>query len=573
MVKKLLQKKILMHQIGLISKPSNLSIFQSFNFLINLLFSVLCSLFINYSSAQNLNLGEIHGNFQTDVQFYNPDSAIGAAPVPQKMLENSFLNVVYTNGKFSAGLRYESYLNVMQGFDPRYKGNGLPYRFASFKNEKLEVTVGNFYEQFGTGMIFRTYENWGLGYDNSLEGIKIKLTPHKGITLKGVIGKQRYFFDYGDGIVRGADGEINLNETFVKLAEKKTQIILGGSFVSKYQADNDPIYILPENVGAMAGRLNIIRGKINFYSEYAYKINDPSTINSFIYKPGQSLLVQTSYSQKGLGITLAAKRIDNMSFKSDRTATGIFLDINYLSSLTRQQTYNLASMYSYATQANGEMGLMGEIMYKIKKDSKLGGKYGMLITFNYSRTNELNKTLLPDSTYMGYESNFFKVGKETYSQECNLEINKKFSSKVKATFAYLYQEYNKAVVQSAANVGIIYSHIGILDLSYKINDENTIRTELQHLYTKQDNGSWAMGLLEYTIAPNYFAAVSDLYNYGNENEDKRLHYYSISAGYMKDALRISLSYGRQRAGVFCVGGVCRNVPASNGLLVTITDSF
>jgi hypothetical protein len=518
-------------------------------------------------------MGEIHGNFQTDAQFYNPDSLIGAPPVPEKMLMNGFANINYTNGKFSAGFRFESYLNVLQGFDSRYEGNGIPYRYAAFNNGMINVTVGNFYEQFGSGMILRTYEQWGLGYDNSLDGIRIKFVPKKGITVKGLIGKQRYFFDYGEGIVRGFDGELNINETFSKLSDKKTQLILGGSFVSKYQADNDPIYILPQNVGAMAGRINIIRGKINLYSEYAYKINDPSAINEYIYKSGQSLLVQASYAKKGLGISMAVKRIDNMSFKSDRTATGIWLDINYLPAFSKQQTYNLPSMYSYATQPNGEAGFQGEIMYRFKKDSKLGGKYGTLITLNYSRANGLDKTDLPDSTYMGYESDFFSIGDETYSQEVNLEINKKFSSKLKGIFSYLYQEYNKDVVQGTAHVGIIYSHIGVVDLTYKINDHHTIRTEMQHLYTMQDNGSWAMALIEYTIAPHWFMAVTELYNYGNDDEALRLHYYSASAGFTKEALRISLSYGRQRAGVFCVGGVCRNVPASNGFLITITDSF
>ena len=34
-----------------------------------------------------------------------------------------------------------------------------------------------------------------------------------------------------------------------------------------------------------------------------------------------------------------------------------------------------------------------------------------------------------------------------------------------------------------------------------------------------------------------------------------------------------LQYGKQRAGVFCVGGVCRAVPASNGLTFSFTSSF
>ena len=73
-----------------------------------------------------------------------------------------------------------------------------------------------------------------------------------------------------------------LNDAVKKLKDSKTRIILGGSFVSKYQADEDPLYKLPENVGAFASRLNISRGKFSIYGEYAHKINDPAVINNYI---------------------------------------------------------------------------------------------------------------------------------------------------------------------------------------------------------------------------------------------------------------------------------------------------
>ena len=61
-------------------------------------------------TAQNQNDGVIGGNFQVDVQSYTPDSLIGAQNVPEKVRSNAFLNLNYTKGNFSAGIRYESYL-------------------------------------------------------------------------------------------------------------------------------------------------------------------------------------------------------------------------------------------------------------------------------------------------------------------------------------------------------------------------------------------------------------------------------------------------------------------------------
>ncbi|MEY3342537.1 MAG: hypothetical protein RL090_221, partial [Bacteroidota bacterium] len=95
----------------------------------------------------------------------------------------------------------------------------------------------------------------------------------------------------------------------------------------------------------------------------------------------------------------------------------------------------------------------------------------------------------------------------------------------------------------------------------------------QHLYTQSDRGNWVLGLAELTISPNWFFAFFDEYNYGNDDPNKRIHYWNGSMGYTKGANRISLAYGKQRQGLLCVGGVCRNVPASNGLSISITSSF
>jgi len=514
-----------------------------------------------------------------DAQYYIEDSLIGAPDVPEKILMNAFANILYTNGDFSAGLRYESFQNVMQGFDPRNKGNGLPYRFASYKSDELQVTIGNFYEQFGNGLILRTYQDWNLGIDNSLDGINLVYTPVKGITLKGLIGNQRFFFDKGEGIVRGADGEFYLNDIFKLLAEKKTKVTLGGSFVSKYQKDMDPIYNLPQNVGAMAGRINLVSGKINFVSEYAYKINDPSAVNNYIYKPGEALFVSTTFSQKGLGISLSAKRIDNMNFRSDRTVTGNALMMNFLPALTKQHSYSLSAMYPYSTQPNGEMGAQLEITYNIKKKTKLGGKYGIDVSLNYSRANAIDRMQVNDTTAimesgtLGYKSDFFTLGKDLYFEDFNIEVEKRFSKKLRAVFGYLYQSYNKEVVEGHPGAPMVYAHIGILDLSYKLKEKKSVQVELQHLMTKQDKGNWAMAMVQYTIAPKWFFAVGDLYNYGNEEKDRQIHYYNVSAGFIKNTNRISITYGKQREGILCVGGVCRFVPASNGITLTIISSF
>lgn len=538
-----------------------------------------CFLSAQETASPTNNSGEIHGNMQMDVQYYNPDSTIGAAPVPEKMLMNSFANIIYTRGNFSAGIRYESYLNTIQGFDLRYKGNGIPYRYATYSVDELEVTAGNFYEQFGSGMILRAYEEKGLGIDNVFDGLRLKYVVH-GVYLKGFVAKQRSYFSQGPGIVRGIDGEIHLSEFISKWNESPTQVVIGGSFVSKFQSGDKIVYQtstleVPENVGASAGRISISRGKVNLMGEYVYKINDPSATNNYLYRPGEAILLNANYSKKGFGLSLGAKRTDNFSFKSDRTATASDLNINFLPALVRQHTYSLLAFYPYATQPNGEIGYQIELQKKIKKETALGGKYGTDISINYSGANGLDTTptiALWDSSRIGYTTNQFSLG-DVYYSDFNIEITRKFSPKLKLMLLYANQVYNKNIIQGLSGYKTIYSNIAMAELTYKMSGEKSIRCEVQHLSTKQDQKNWAMGLIEYGAGENWLISLQDQYNYGNDKADERFHYYNATVVYVKSAMRIALGYGRQRAGIFCVGGVCRYVPASNGVILAVTSSF
>jgi len=138
---------------------------------------------------------------------------------------------------------------------------------------------------------------------------------------------------------------------------------------------------------------------------------------------------------------------------------------------------------------------------------------------------------------------------------------------------YLWQFYNIDVIEGHTGEPSVYANTLVADMTYKITPTKALRMELQGLWTKEDDGDWAMALLEFTLAPKWFFTVSDQYNYGNSVEADRLHYYNFAFGFTKGSSRISLSYGRQREGILCVGGVCRNVPASNGLTLTLTSNF
>jgi hypothetical protein len=186
------------------------------------------------SQAQGIMGGHVTGNVQADAQMSRADSTIGAREVEERLLLNTRADILYQNGGFSAGLRFEMYQNPLLGFDARYKGQGIANYFVAYNGERLSVTAGNFYEQFGSGMILRTYEDRNLGLDNSLFGLNVQYRPVDGVTLKALAGKQRIFWDYGEGLVRGVDAEVNLGSLVKAIGESKFRATLGAGFVSKY---------------------------------------------------------------------------------------------------------------------------------------------------------------------------------------------------------------------------------------------------------------------------------------------------------------------------------------------------
>lgn len=526
--------------------------------------------------------GTLRANFQLDAQQYSQDTIIKAEQPPEKVSSMGFLSLIYSYDKFEAGMRYEGFFNPLVGIDPKYTGSGIPFRYAMYRNDEVEATVGNFYEQFGSGMILRLYQDWALGVDNSIDGLRIKATPLNGLQLTGVVGKQRSYFSLGPGIVRGVDADINLNEMDIfgqGWLGEDVQVRLGASGVSKYQPSSDPLLKIPLNVFAYSTRARVSSGGFNVYGEWAYKINDPSEANSKSFNPGNGLYVSAAYSGTGLGVNLIFKRIDNMDFRSDRAAAINSLTLSFLPALTKQHTYRLATMFPYATQPNGEIGLQGEVVYTFPKNSFLGGKYGTTVTVNYANLHNLDSTLTDTSVNrFTYESKFFAFGKTLLFNDLNIEVSHIWSKSFKSTVMFATQSYQRDIIEGKNEYGLIHPTIAVLEGTYTINSTNALRCELQHLgvsadSVKADKNNWAFGLLEYTYNSNWYFTVFDEWNYGNHNEQEKIHYYSGAVAFVKNTTRVSFGYGRQRAGILCVGGVCRVVPAANGLTLSVTSSF
>lgn len=560
----------------------------------------LLFLSIAITTHAQINIGDkvtLSGSLQSDILFPQEDEAIGTGSYSDKVLTNTYLELSLRSKYVSAGGRLEYLDFPLPGFEKDFEGWGVPYLYVTGKYKNVELTVGDFYDQFGSGFIFRTYEERNLGIDNSLRGGRLVFQPYKGINVKMLGGKQRRYWEHNDSYIWGADAEFNIEQWSKKLQEKEMFLLFGVSYVGKQEDDEiieSPIpkkrLNLPEVVNAYDIRAQLQKGNYNFMVEYALKGCDPSSDNYYVYKNGSALMVSGSYSKKGMSALIQAKRSDNMSFRSQRTFNGVTTSsfINNLPVFAFQHTYSLATVYPYATQTAGEWAFQGEFGYNFKRNTALGGKYGTNVKLNFSHIRSIYG--FPDPMTIGKlkgtdgeQASFFDMGNEVYYQDANISFEKKLSKSFKLNFMYMNQLYNPKS-NGHGDEGLIQSNIFIAEGKYQINKTFTLRAELQYLLAskyepkggvgvepleRSNQGDWMFGLIELSIAPSFMFSVSDMYNIGSTKN----HYYNVSGVYTYRSHRLQLGYGRTRSGYTCAGGVCREVPASKGFTISYSYNF
>ena len=561
---------------------------------------ILVSFFATVSFAQTE--GNFFGGFESNSQWYINDKEREINHPEDPFRSNTYLNANYNYGKWTAGIQGEAYLPfALLNYNPKYEKTNIGTYYLNYKSKKLDVTAGYFYEQFGSGLLLRSWEDRSLGINNALRGGKVSYTPTDNLQFTVLYGRHRTGFDVSAGDVYGFNSEINL---FKMLNIEDSELSFGFSYVGRYEKTDvvDPEF--NELTSAYAGRFNFSKGNFYWSTEYNYKAKDGVLYDSNIVndyaKPGTAFLLNFGYSKKGFGLDMTFRRLENMSFYSEREPevlapekTSIYFNdklMNFVPSLTKQHHFNLANIYVYQAQSlvyldpNNGVGKAGEIggqidfYYDFAKETVLGGKYGTKIAINFSNWNNLkgDYTLFPPD----YKTEFFGFGKKYFS-DFNVEVTKRLNSKLTSAFAFINQYYNNQYITGAANV-IVKTNILAAEFDYKLSNGKAAKIALEHMWADGDRKNWMAMLLEYNFNTKFSMFASDMYNYGyDENANLidhitdpfDIHFYNLGGAYKKGSTRFALNYGRQRGGLVCAGGVCRFVPPSTGLGFTITTSF
>lgn len=525
----------------------------------------------------NLTVG-----FESNSQYYMDDEKTGDFTEENRFRSNNYLKIDYLISDFYFGIQTESYEPMsLLNYSPDFNQTNIALYYAGYKSKKIEVTAGYFYEQYGSGLILRSWENRQLGINNALRGAKVKFSPSENIEFSALYGSQRSGFDVSDASIYGFNSEINISSI---LKADTWNLDIGFSYVGRKEVNDNLDFNFNDLTNAISGRVNF--SKNNFYSsaEFVSKSNDGLMIFKEVrnIKPGNAFLFDFGYGKKGFGINANFRRIENMSFYSERETTGNIYNqniINYIPALTKQHDYLLTNIYVYQAQPQvsfqdptllkiGEIGGQVDLFYTLKKKTFLGGKYGTKIALNMSYWAGLSGDF--DYENFDYGADTFGIG-EKYFSEISLEIRKKWSRSWSSIFYYVNQSYNKRYIEET--FGNVETDIFVGEATYKLGSGKSLRFEAQHLWTQDDKKNWTGATVEFNLNSKLAIYANNIYNYGNDDESKKINYYNLGGSYTKDAQRFTLNYGRQRGGLICIGGVCRFVPESTGLTANIVLSF
>ena len=323
------------------------------------------------ASAQGLAGGRLSGDLQSNVLFFNEDPSINATGTPQynNYLSGTetWLSLRYTQKDFSAFVRFDGFYNSNL-YNPTlaYNGVGLGAVTLTKTVGDLQFTGGYIYDQIGSGILFRAYEDRGLLIDNALIGLHMRYKPSDHFTIKGFVGNQKNTALFGqepfarrEPVIKGinAEGDYNLGDkvqmTHRGRALNRTidQTSMDGVAGAINSQPLETRFVPKYNMfaGTIYNTLNI--GTFSLYTEAAYKTHEAILRDGRLQDLKGTVLYSTlSYAQKGYAITLNAKRTQNFEMRTSPNEVLLAGLLNWQPIVARIRPQRLIARYSPASQ-------------------------------------------------------------------------------------------------------------------------------------------------------------------------------------------------------------------------------
>lgn len=369
---------------------------------------------------------------------------------------NNYLKLDYVNGRFSAGIQAEYYPNPLPGYDVNLKGIGLPGKYLAWTDTQWSITAGDFYDQFGTGILFRSWEDRSLGWNNSVGGGRVSFrTLDDVFSIKVLGGVPRRFLWYApDTWFTGADATLQIGGFSLE----------GSALFQKVGNSAQFLYSLLPSFSA---------GGFTVRAEWVGT------------KDGNAQTLELGYGKRTFSSSLTLRRLQNMQDPAG---------MNYLPSLCQEQSYMLACLNPYTTFAAGELGGNADVFYRLGSwQFHVNGSWILALPFALS----------------GHET-----ARLAY-RDINIQVEKRWNRRFKTVAFVSIQENSPTHGQRKATNA---QNVFVLDAVYRFQGKLSLRGQFQYLYSQELTRDWMAASLELTSTDGWSVHVQDMYNHGDTRE-------------------------------------------------------
>ncbi len=509
---------------------------------------LIAAIFFVARPALGVESISIHGLNQAEYSLNTSSSRDSTQP---KEIFEEWLDLDIRFDDVLIGFRYEGFQPhelSPRSAPPDSVREGIVQRYAQFDVDAASIRVGNFYEIFGRGLLFRAYEERSVRVDNNLDGA-LFLGSFGRVKGKAFSGRMR---DIGPGsddrndVLHGIDLEGDLGRG----------LSVGGSYLLQTtRSENRHGYAIPP----APRREEAIGGRLFYSHDYFDLYGEAGRINRFEggHESGKGYYgAFSAYPIDLISFTIEAKDYNHFRFSPRGSDT----DYNNPPSLSRETSYTLISRTPHQLNANDERGFQVEAV--------LTPLDGAMATLSRSETAHVDGDL-------------FRHGGLSY-HEWYADWKQDVGESWVVGAAYDYISDSKTAVQN---------HTSVVDLEYITGGEWGIRGEYQYQQSE--------GVASYIVGPgstlipvagfarNHLALIEFVANYNLTISAVGEHATSFEAtevpkddfAYVQVDYRISqanylsVTAGRRQAGFVCVGGVCRFEPAFDGVEVKLLTSF
>ncbi|MCK5760266.1 MAG: hypothetical protein KAH33_03165 [Candidatus Delongbacteria bacterium] len=489
--------------------------------------------------------------------------------VKKQYIQNC-IDVEATKGNFSLGFTYEAadsseYNEALNGFSKKY---------FTYSNNDITITAGDFYGTFGRGVVLDLKEEKADFFDSKVTGGKVMYEGNY-FTLQALGGKSYFKYvndfvpenksvDQMNTMLLGGETILNLSEIF-KMEDYifnigGSYLFMKGDYVPELQYLYESSFIEQTEIGGIS--LSASAFNFDLYNEYAIK-NTQRTPS----KQGWANYTSLAYAMEGFGVTVEFKDYYQYAANPNATSSG-FTPYQNGPELVIDHTSHLLNTHPHEINPNDEIGYKISILTQLVKDIDISA----VVAFA-SKHNE--DAIMPEFSddYLPYIDSW--VDCKYNSDKYNLTIGG----------GYLYDSplskgYNEFIMPGDAD-SLVYSDERITFLTefhYELSESSSLmlagefQTVTNELMDEDYNDIYVAA--EYAYPEYGYINISLITTSQEVSEDTPDSWLGFEAGInIYENHKLELFYGRERAGIKCSGGACRQVPEFDGFRMTLISEF